>query len=1064
MSKIKVFWKQLHWSLRTLCVLSLLTLTYAGIGFLGVPALGEYILEHQTARALGKPVAVERIRYNPFTWKLDLYGLTVAGRTRDTPDLTVDRIGADVEFSRLYKGILTVDGITLQGVLVRPGGFNLPAAPVVLSLNGLDGSLSMHMERTGKDRTWSPALAGRLALNGVTVRDPGQERILSLGALRAELQKFIPATNTVTIDLVHLTDPFARAVRLKDGTFNLASLAGPPKQANSDGTPAAGPSLHFSVADISVRGGRVVFEDRAPARPVSREITSLNLHLANLSNTPNAMARLKTELQTKTGETLAVKGSLGLTPLKAEGVMQAAGIPLTAYAPYYEQAIPFVLSSGTLQAQTEFRFDIDDTNLLQLSNLQAGLADLHMTGEDEDTPFFSLASLNLEGGELSLGGQTAAVASITLDNGSLRMTRNRDGSLNLVEMFSGKNEPARPVDRPAPSEPGSTDPAWTVTTGRVDLADFALHLQDDAAPRPGTLSVPDLDLTLKNIDSSLTEPVSLDLAAALDRGGRIQTTGTVVPGFLTGSGTFDLTGVDVRTAGMYLPGNMRLSLRGGTLQGQGTWDLGPENEMALRTRADIALTGFAAGEAGRPDRLLGLGTLSLSGVDYRMVGPSLSIKAVSLEEPYADLVVDEAGTLNLVRMLGGGRSQETKGSGADTKQGPAPFALTVNRVTVDKGLVKFRDETFAPAMATSLHDITGAVSTLTLGSAEPSEITLKAGIDGRAPLIIEGRAAPFAEQLHTDLTMTLTGLDMVTLSPYLRKYLAYPVSTGQLSWDSSFLTRENKLTGSNRFRFKRFVLGDRVDSPDAPGVPIKLALSLLQDGEGNMDLDVPVQGNLDDPGFRIGGVIMQAVIGVFRNILTAPFSIIGSVFGGGEDVSTVPFEPGRAELGEIARQNLATVARALKERPGLRIDLTGRVNPEADRIAVTERRVQSRIKGLKFSDLEQAGKAPAHIRDVEFADKEEYLKYLGQAYLALHPKTDPGALQTLPEQDLEKGIREAVTVPDHDLKALADQRTAVVQTYLIKELGVSPEQVFRKDEARDPDEKGEAQVKLSLHG
>jgi hypothetical protein len=1062
MSKIKIFWKQLHWSLRTLFALMLLTLAYAGIGFLGVPALGEYLLEHQAAQALGKPVAVERIRYNPFTWKLDLYGVTVAGENPDSADLAVERIGADMEFSNLHKGVLAVDDITLQGVQVRPGEFDLPAAPVILGLNGLDGALSLHMERTGEEGTWSPVLSGRVALNGVTVRDPKQEIILSLGTLRAGLKKFNPATNTVTISRVALTEPYARAVRHKDGTLNLASLAGPPKQDDSKRAHSGSP-VHFSVAEISVNGGRVLFEDQSSDRAVITEVTSLSLHMDNLSDTPNSTAHLQAGLQTKAGESLSLEGTLGLTPFMIEGTIQAADIPVPAYAPYYEQALPFTVASGTLEAKTRFRVDTDGTDLLQLSGIHAGLVDLQMNSEDSDTPFFTLSSMDVKGGEVSLGGRRVSVASIRLGKGNLRMTRNQDGSLNLVEMFSRGSDAADHDARSAPSEPDPTAASWKVTTGRVDLADFALHLQDDAAPRPGTLSVPDLDLTLKNIDSSLTAPVSLDIAATLDRGGRIRTAGTVVPDTLTGSGTFDLAGVDVRSASMYIPETVRLSLRSGTLQGKGTWDLGSENEFALRAGADISLAGFAAGENGRPDRLLGLGNLTLNRIDFRLSGPSLSIGTISMEEPYADLVVDETGTLNLVRILGGS-NRESAPSASDTNKEHAPFALTVNRVTVDRGLVKFRDETFAPAMATSLHDITGDVSTLTLGSPEPAEVTLKAGIDGRAPLIIEGRAAPFAEQLHTDLTMTLSDLDMVTLSPYLRKYLAYPVSKGQLSWESSFLTRENRLTGSNRFRFKRFVLGDKVDSPDAPNVPVKLALSLLQDGEGNMELDVPVEGNLDDPGFRIGGVIIQAVIGVFRNILTAPFSIIGSMFGGGEDVSTVPFEPGRADLGEIARQKLTTVAKALKERPGLRIDLTGHINPEADRLAVTERRLQSRVKGLKFSDLEKTGRAPAHIRDVEFADREEYLKYLGQTYLALHPKAAPGTLQTLTEQDLEAGIRAAVTVPDHDLKALADQRTAVVQSHLIKDLGVSPEQVFRRDEAVAPKEKGQAQVKLSLHG
>jgi len=1080
MGDLRARWKRLHWIIRSLALFCLLLGLYAAAGFWGVPALGGYLLENQVAERLEKEVALDQLTFNPFTWRFELSGLEVSDADFSDPVLAMGGLQGNLQFGDLLDLALRLEDLQCRGLQVQTAGFDVPGAPFTLDLNGMRAATRVGLERSSEpDSSWMPVVNATLGINECTLSEPEHGTVVSLASGAVELERFAPLEKTATVNAISLQAPFAKVVRRGDGNLNWAGYFVASASANATAPDPPSSPFAFSLASFTVANGIARFEDRSVASTVEKRV-ALNATLSDLSTTAPSPASFQARARTKAGETVEVKGDLRLAPaLATNGSLAFDGVSLPHYGPYYQPALPFELASGQVQGRTTFRFAPESDEQLHLAGSDLAISGLSLCDPQLGTELFSLPQANVTNGTVRLDGQAVHIAAVDLQGGKVHLQRHADGQLHLMrllgEVGSQKASTATSAHAGAGRDKADASPAWRVRVQESTLADWTVRWQDEAAPRPDALTVSDIDLALRHIDSALATPLELALSGSLNTGGNLTLDGNLDPKTLTGTGSFALNDLDIRAGRMYVPGSMQLSLRRGVVDGTGTWKLRPGDGIAPQLSGDLALKEFEAGASGDPDTLLGVTRLACNGFSVALPEQAITIRKVQLVEPYADLKVNANGRLNLRTVFSGEPAHETNATRSTTPRASDTSApqenarerkLAVNQIEVEKGYVAFADQTFSPAMSTSLQDISASLDELVLGSPEPSRLTLKAGIEGHAPLYLQGQIAPFARPVQSDLTLTLSNLDMVTLSPYLRKYLAYPVSTGQLSWESSIATKENTLQASNAFRFERFVLGEKVDDPDAPNIPVKLALSLLQDGQGDMDLNVPVEGDLNDPGFRLGGVIMKAIIGVFRNIVSAPFSFIGSMFGSGEDVSFVSFAPGRADLTDMARTKLQTVAEALKKRPRLQIDLTGLVDSAADRQAMRDRAFDNRIKGAKYRELEQAGVAPQDIGAVSFGDQEEYRKYVVQVYQKILSEAGDKAPadEDLSLETMEERIRATIAVTANELQALAAQRTAVVQSFLIAEQEVAAEQVFRKSADTAISEQDKARVRLGLHG
>jgi hypothetical protein len=305
---------------------------------------------------------------------------------------------------------------------------------------------------------------------------------------------------------------------------------------------------------------------------------------------------------------------------------------------------------------------------------------------------------------------------------------------------------------------------------------------------------------------------------------------------------------------------------------------------------------------------------------------------------------------------------------------------------------------------------------------------------GSAPLSVSGTVQPFAKYLALDIKASVKGMDLPRFTTYSNKYVGYAIERGKLSADLQYQIKNRALQASNKVTLNQLTFGKPSNSPDALKLPVLLAVSLLKDSQGNIDIDLPVSGSLDDPQFSVGAIVMRVIGNLLVGAITSPFRLLASIFsggGGGGDLSYVEFEPGGAGLDGKAESSLDTLAKALADRPALKLDIIGRADPALDEAGLRQAWVDGQIRQAQARDTGAAAAAGGKGAELTAQERAKYLKQAyGEAGIKDKPRNVIGMEKSVPEAQMEEMLRAAAPVNRGALNRLATARAEAVQAYL----------------------------------
>jgi hypothetical protein len=344
----------------------------------------------------------------------------------------------------------------------------------------------------------------------------------------------------------------------------------------------------------------------------------------------------------------------------------------------------------------------------------------------------------------------------------------------------------------------------------------------------------------------------------------------------------------------------------------------------------------------------------------------------------------------------------------------------------------------------NLTEMGGRISGLSSEENTTADVDLRAKLNNYAPLEITGKINPLREDLYVDLKARIKDFDLSPATPYSGKFVGYTIEKGKLSFDLKYLIVKRKLESQNQIFFDQFTFGEKVESPKATKLPVKLAVALLKDRKGEIRLDLPVTGSLDDPKFSVWGVILKILVNLISKAATSPFSLLGAAFGGGEELSYIEFDYGSTAISEPNAKKVDTVVKALQDRPSLKMDIEGHVDMERDREGLKQFLFNRKVKAQKLNEMVKKGQPAIPVDEVKI-EKQEYEKYLKMAYKEEKfpkPKNVIGMAKDLPAPEMEKLMLTHIEVKESDLRTLASQRSMKVKEAILKSKQVEPERVF----------------------
>lgn len=389
--------------------------------------------------------------------------------------------------------------------------------------------------------------------------------------------------------------------------------------------------------------------------------------------------------------------------------------------------------------------------------------------------------------------------------------------------------------------------------------------------------------------------------------------------------------------------------------------------------------------------------------------------------------------------------------------------IDIGKITLTNSSMIFNDQFNKPNFRASVSSLKGSIGKLSAGTKTPVE--LSGLIDRTAPLKIQGRIDPFNSDIFVDLAVKAKGIEMPPLSSYSIKYLAYPIEKGKLSLDLQYQVEKGQLKANNKIFLDQLTLGERVESPDALSIPVTLAVALLKNTRGEIDINLPISGSINDPQFRIAPIVFKALLNLIVKAATAPFTVLASIFGGGADLSSITFAPGLSRIEPQAEATMAAIAKAMIDRPALKLEITGVASSATDVAGSKRNLLMRRVRAEKASDLASKGTSPTALKDVEVSP-DEYPKYLARVYSKADikkPRNIVGFAKSLPVPEMETRLLESMTVNEGDLMAIADARGRNARTFLANQ-GVPTERVFvltsRLEADKDKPIEGKAEFAL----
>ena len=921
-----------------------------------------------------------------------------------------------------------------------------------------------------------------LSVDGVSIGEregSGVEgQFVGFDSLHLNLESSSLFKGGIVVGEIRLLNPKVRVVRYADGRYNFSDLVDEAmaKPKSDEPTP------HFSLNNLQLAGGEIEFDDR-PAGERHR-LSEIDFGLPFVSNMayateifvePSFSARIN-------GAPFQMKGkSKPFGPTReSEFSLELKDVRVAEYLRYLPVKLAVAVRSGSVDTDLKlaYRQDKDDAPQLIVSGnvVLSGFKVADAAG----APLVAFKRLEVDLASADLLHRKFAVDRIKLASPEVYGRIGRSGETNWSALTapSGTAAPknagkvagkaAAPVAASAADKtPASRAraPEWRVRELSVERG--ALRWTDASRNDTLTTQIDDWSLDLKHLSSDPARPAELSTHFRLNGKGDIAVNGKLTAAPLNAELAIDAKAIELLPFQALFSDKLNVAITRGQLETRGTLQLrqaagASSGALAGGFTGQATVGDFQAVDKANSADFLRWKSLYFGNVDVRLGPDSVSVGEIALTDFFARVIVSPQGKLNLLEIVRQGDA--AKGAAPSTPvpepvasgdgKAVAPVAPTdsarkatmpiqIGKVTLQGGSIRLTDNFVKPNYTANLRQVGGRIAGLSSEPGSMATLDLRGSYDNVAPLNIKARINPLSAKPYLDLTAEIKGVELVPFSSYSGKYAGYAIEKGKLSLSVNYKIENNELTAENHVYLDQLSFGDPVESAQATTLPVRLAVALLKNSDGVIDLNLPISGSLNDPQFSIGSIVVKVIVNVLSKAVTSPFALLGSIFGGGEEMSNIDFDAGRARLLPEAQKRLGQLAAALIDRPAVRLEIEGRVDPERDREGLKRASIDRKVRAAKREDLTKKGGGSGAADSVEVT-VQEYPALLERVYRAEKfpkPRNMIGLVKSLPVEEMEKLMMANAVVDDDDLQALGDRRARAARDALV-ERRVPGERIF----------------------
>jgi uncharacterized protein involved in outer membrane biogenesis len=895
----------------------------------------------------------------------------------------------------------------------------------------------------------------KLTVEGLSLVDPESGPMLEFRRLVADFSLSSAWRRAWTFGELTLEQPTLRLHRGADGIGSIQRMLDrlPPPETPAEPEPDGAPP-RLVLHNVSLVEGRLAVEDEAHPEAWSIALGPLSFTMQDFATLPEREGLYALTATGPRGGEIRWNGSFAVGPLASSGSVEMTGIALAPFWEYLRHEYDAELT-GDARLGLGFDYVLDGSNAALQLRVQQGralLTDLAVARRSSGEPLLALPRSSAEGIAFDLAQGTLDIGAVELAQPQVELRRLEDGAIDLVAALT-------PTGSAADEAAEESAAALAIRLGALRIDGGRVAFEDRAAPRPVQLALQDIALAVTDYRSADGHRADLTLEAGSAAGGSLSVSGAVRGVPLDVGLDVGVEGLSLLPALPYAAEAMNLEVTSLLADAAGRVTLSADEPFAYAGKASLR-----ALHSRLPDeeaQLIGWQAMDAEGIELTLAGRSLRIGKVALSEPFLRVLINEDGEMNLAAIAPADPAaapDEQPDAAPDAGSDAEPFAIGVGRVEIRAGTMDFTDLNLPIPFAALVKPMQGQVSAITSGSPTPARVELDGDVNEYGAATIRGSLDVFDPQHLMDLELDFRNIEMPDLTPYTVKFAGREIADGSLDVDLSWSIRDGRLEANNRMVINDLELGAKVESPGALSLPLDLAVALLTDTQGRIDLAVPVSGDLNDPEFRYAPLVFKALGNVLGKIVTAPFRFLASLLGGDAedaDLEFVGFVAGDAALRGPEAEDLEKLATALTQRPELLLEVGAAFDAARDGRAMRERQLDAAISG-RFEAGEGSGKDGDPVRLIMEAMYAEAAGPDAPAALqAEHSSIPQGSDKPVLDETayieaLRAALLEQQVVAEQDLRLLGMERAAAVRNYLVESGGLDAARIALAEPGEAP--------------
>lgn len=938
---------------------------------------------------------------------------------------------------------------------------------------------SVLLENLSKALTTKPTLervrcnpfALSLTLKGFRIPDARGEVAVGFDKLYLRFNLFSPFFGAWTLDEFRVDKPLVNAAIMQDRTLSLLSLVRPQAQTAPVDTTKEPPVLlvrHLRIAD-----GVVSYEDLSRQPAFKKALIPIQIELKDFTTRRDRRNEYSLDAKTDKEETLAWNGRFTLQPFTSEGRLNVGNLQTLTIEDFMGGTAPYQFTRGAIDFRADYKVDAAETPArFGLSHMGVAIRDLALADRATGEESIAAAEIETKDGEVRSDLLDANLGTVSVD--SLRV---------LVWMDSTNTTQIQRWSQAPPD----TAPPWTTRMTLATIGRGEVEFQDRRFDPPPVLQFHETRAELKSYSSAPGTIVPFSAACSTGTGGRVSAVGSLIPS----AGSIDvqtqIDDFDLKQLQPFVSAMAHLDITGGTLGGKGRLRLnsfGPSGPM-LRYTGDITSSKFASVDRKIQQPFLSWQRLNLNDLEYDMQPSRIFAREIAFTKPFVRFVIapDMTSSIQSIAIPPDSLPLAFRPKADE----PDTIPAVIQDIQVADGSMYFADFSLTPNFATGIEKLNGSIKEISSAQAAHAVMDLQGRVDEYAPVSFAGTVNPLNERGITDLTAKFENIELTTFSPYSGKFMGYRIEKGKLDLDLHYFIQDRKLKAENKILMRQLTLGEKVPSPEATSLPVKFAIALLKDKNGDINLNLPVHGDLDDPKFSVVPIIMKVLVQLVIKAVTSPFKLFGAIFGGDKDevAPAIRFPYGSAALDTSEVHKLDAIHQGLVDRPALKLEIEQAGQRERDSLAVVDLRFRRQLREAGVSvgpakTPEPSTIAAAATRETFGYAAGEYAQALCNAYVSEFgkipplekvqksgkgPGIDPALLAAEDRRlaGMEDRVRGALRVTSDEVSGIAVERARSVQGYLLRDTTVTADRVFivANKDSYSPDSAG-VRVGLTL--